>query len=438
MKKILASLSLGRTPDAKLDLSVAIGSTLIRQILSSGLYFVALLVTTRQLGPHQNGLLATALLLPQTLYAFLNFGLAPSHIFHLSSGIGDHNRMRRTNWVLALVLWAAVVMALAVSSERDIARYLQGLDKQSALYASLLFPMMLLAAWTSALIQGSRDYQAYNKTLLVQPVTFCAAVLVLGAMGAVSVVSVLTCYIASQLSLWLMCEARVRRFARAGAPGEPTLAAAIKYGLRAHVSNVITFMHYRIAMYLVSYLLGPTAMGNYALSVQLAEVMWLIASAASTIVFPESAAHNKSPVALKKMIERIAVSVLKVTLGCALLAAALASFAIPLIFGSAYSDAVIPYILLLPGIVVWSYISVISNSLAGMGYQKINIHSALICLTINFVGALQVIPLYGLAGAALVSSFALTVAGLYTVVMYRKVMLRKVVEHGHNNEVPNI
>ena len=45
--------------------------------------------------------------------------------------------------------------------------------------------------------------------------------------------------------------------------------------------NVITFMNYRLALYLVSYMLGAVATGKYALSVQLAEVLWLISSAAS-------------------------------------------------------------------------------------------------------------------------------------------------------------
>lgn len=429
MKNLLASLSLGTTPDAKLNLSVAIGSTIVRQILSSALYFVALWVTTRQLGPHQNGVLATTLLLPQTLYAFLNLGLGPSHVYHVSSGAGSHASMRRTNWVLALLLWAAVALVLAVSSDAHVATYLPGIDKQSAIYASLLFPAMLLAAWTSALIQGNRDYQAYNKTLLIQPLVFCSAVLVLGATGSVSVVSVLSCYLVSQMALWLTCEARLRKANRPPGSGTYTLLDAIKYGLRAHISNVITFMNYRIALYLVSYKLGPAAAGKYTLAIQLAEVLWLVSSAASLVVFPESAAHSKSPVALKAMIDKVAASVLKVTLAAALLAAALSVFAIPWVFGDAYRAAVTPYIILLPGIVAWSYMSVLSNSLAGMGFQNVNIQSAVLCLAISVGGGVLAIPHFGLNGAACVSTLAFCAAALYTMLVYKSLMKRRLREH---------
>jgi O-antigen/teichoic acid export membrane protein len=426
VKSLLASLSLGRTPDARFDLSAAIGSTLLRQVTSSGLYFVALWVTTRQLGAHDNGLLVTALLLPQTLYAFLNLGLGPSHVYHMSSGVGSPHAMRRLNWSLALGLWSIAVLALALLGEPLVKRYLPGTAKQTALYASLLFPMMLLAAWTSSLIQGARDYLTYNKTALTQPFVFCMGVLALGAMHAVSVVSVLTCHILSQASLWLVSELRVRRYpAQADGPGVK-LGGTIAFGLRAHLSNVITFLNYRVALYLVSFLLGATAAGRYALSIQLAEVLWLIAGAASVVVFPESAAHNSTPAALQKMIRKVALSVFKVTVVAALLAGALSVVAIPWVFGRDYAASALPFVVLLPGIVTWSYMSVISNSLAGMGCQRVNIHGALLSFAINCGGCLLAIPVFGMPGAALASTVAFTITAGYTVFMYRRIMAERI------------
>jgi O-antigen/teichoic acid export membrane protein len=474
MKSLLASLALGRTPDARFDLSAAIGSTLLRQIVSSGLYFVALWVTTRQLGAHDNGLLVTALLLPQTLYAFLNLGLGPSHVFHMSSGIGSPRTMRRMNWSLALALWAAAVLALLLAGDATITHYLPGTAKRTALYASLLFPMMLLAAWTSAMIQGARDYATYNKTALTQPVVFCAGVLLLGALGAVSVPAVLACHILSQGALWLVSEWRVRRYAApapapgaasgstagtvagtavgtsagapAGAPaGTPAGAAAgtsagiaagrepglklgtaVAFGLRAHLSNVITFLNYRVALYLVSFLLDPAAAGRYALSIQLAEVLWMIASAATVVVFPESAAHNSTPAALQKMVRRIALSVFKITLAGGLLAGALSVVAIPWIFGRDYAGSVLPFVILLPGIITWSYMSVLANSLAGIGLQRVNIQGALLSFTLNGGGCLLAIPVLGMPGAALASSIAFMVTAAYTIYMYGRIMAERI------------
>lgn len=381
-------------------------------------------ITTRMLGPAGNGILVTALLLPQALYAFLNLGMGASHVYHLSSGAGNPRRMRIANWILAALLWMAVALVVAASSEQRIATYLPGIHKGLALYASLLFPLLLLAAWSSSMIRGQRDYRSFNRTLLVHPFVFFAAVAILGATETVSVVAVVTCHLIGQLSLWLMSESRLGKIGP-GATGQYQLLGAISFGLRAHVSNVITFLNYRLALYLVSFMLGASATGIYALAVQLAEMLWLFSGAASSIVYPESAANSKSPAALDAMVKRIATLVLQVTLAGALAAAAIAPFAIPLAFGKAFKDSVAPFIILLPGIVAWSYMSIMSNALAGMGYQKVNIQGALLCLVINVIGAVLAIPVMGASGAALASTVAFLSTAVYTVTMYGKLIATK-------------
>lgn len=421
MKNLFAAISLGHSPDSRLNLSATIGATVARQILSGSLYLAAMCITTRTLGPSRNGILVTALLLPQAMYAFLNLGLGASHVYHLSSGGGNPRRMRSVNWILAGLLWMAVALVLAASSEQQIATYLPGIHKGLALYASLLFPLLLLAAWSSSMFRGQRDYSTYNKTLLVHPFVFFVAVAVLGVSGNVNVVSVVTCHIIGQLSLWLMSESRLRKIGP-GIPGQYQLREAISFGLRAHLSNVITFLNYRLALYLVSFMLGTTATGIYALAVQLAEVLWLFSGAASSIVYPESAASSRSPAALEAMVKKIATVVVQVTLAGALLAAALAPFALPLAFGKGFRDSVAPFIILLPGIVAWSYMTILSNALAGLGCQKVNIQGAFLCLAINVICAVLAIPILGTSGAALASTVAFSITALYTVAMYKKIM----------------
>jgi len=213
---------------------------------------------------------------------------------------------------------------------------------------------------------------------------------------------------------------------KAGQTGSLKLGAAIAFGLRAHLSNVITFLNYRVALYLVSFLLDPTAAGRYALAIQLAEVLWMIASAASVVVFPESAAHNSTPAALQQMVRRIALSVFKITLAGGLLAGALSVVVIPWVFGSDYAGSVLPFVILLPGIITWSYMSVVANSLAGMGCQRVNIQAALLSFALNSGGCLLAIPVFGMRGAALASSIAFTVTAIYTIVMYRRIMAERI------------
>jgi O-antigen/teichoic acid export membrane protein len=166
------------------------------------------------------------------------------------------------------------------------------------------------------------------------------------------------------------------------------------------------------------------------LSIQLAEVLWLIASAASIVVFPESAAHNGTPAALRTMVRRVALSVFKITLVMALLAGLLAPVVIPWVFGHDYAGSVLPFEMLLPGVVTWSYMSVLTNSLAGMGCQRVNIQGALLSLALNSAGCLLAIPVFGMRGAALASTVAFVATALYTAFMYRRIMAERIARAG--------
>jgi O-antigen/teichoic acid export membrane protein len=421
MKSTFTLQTLGRALGVKKNVSLAIGSTVVRQIFSSLLYFISIWIVTRQLGPFENGILATVLLLPQTLYSLFNFGLGASYIYFLSNSEGNYKQMQMINWTLAAFLWALVALIIALSDDSLISQYLPGSKRELVSFSTFLFPFMLLGSWTSSLLLGTRRYEEYNKTLLIQPITFLILTAIFYFQRNLSVFTVLFCYLTSNFSLWILSEIKILKSKKSTYPPQ-RLSKIATFGLRAHLSNVITFLNYRIDLYLVTYFLNPTDTGIYALSITLAERFWLISSAASMIVFPESSANRTEVEKLDRMVKRIAFVVFQLTTVGALIAGALAQFVIPWLFGSSYVDSVIPFVILLPGIVVWSYMSVISNSLAGLGHVNVNLISALISLSINVVGNVFAVPRFGIIGAAFISSTAYVIAALFTIAMYAKIV----------------
>jgi O-antigen/teichoic acid export membrane protein len=421
MKNVFTLSTLGTILDVKKSVAVAIGSTVARQLLSSIFYFISLWIVTRQLGPFENGILTAVMLFPQTLYSMLNFGLGASYIYFLSNSEGNYKQMRKISWIFSASLWGVVAIIIAFSSDSIISKYLPGARKDLVSFSTLLFPLMLLGSWTSSLVLGARKYDEYNKTLLIQPLSFLLLIVFFFFQKNISVITVIFCYLVSNFSLWILSEVKVARLPEATNQRQ-SISKIATFGLRAHLSNVITFLNYRIDLYLVTYFLSPTDTGIYALSIMLAERLWLISGAASMIVFPESSANRADFKNLNGMVKRVANLVLKITALGALIAGMLAQFFIPWIFGEAYAGSVMPFIILLPGIVIWSYMSVISNSLAGLGHINVNLLSALLSLCINIFGNLFAVPRFGILGAAFISSLAYAVAALFTISMYSRIV----------------
>jgi O-antigen/teichoic acid export membrane protein len=81
---------------------------------------------------------------------------------------------------------------------------------------------------------------------------------------------------------------------------------------------------------------------------------------------------------------------------------------IDFVFSSAFSDAYIPLLVLLPGVVLLGGSKVLTNEIAGRGYPHYNSLNAALALVVTVVLDLVLIPRYGVLGAALASSAAYT------------------------------
>ncbi|MDZ7782930.1 MAG: polysaccharide biosynthesis C-terminal domain-containing protein [Halioglobus sp.] len=79
---------------------------------------------------------------------------------------------------------------------------------------------------------------------------------------------------------------------------------------------------------------------------------------------------------------------------------------ITLIFGDAFKEAYVPLLVLLPGIVMASGARVLANDIAARGRPELNMYTSVVVVTVNVLGNMLLIPLYGLAGAAIATSIA--------------------------------
>ena len=93
-------------------------------------------------------------------------------------------------------------------------------------------------------------------------------------------------------------------------------------------------------------------------------------------------------------------------------------WALPFVFGRSFVDSVLPVRILLPGIVALGLWKITCNDMAGRGHPQYKSYSAGIALLITVLLDIIMIPRLGIAGAALASSVAYTIATLVVVVWF--------------------
>jgi O-antigen/teichoic acid export membrane protein len=175
--------------------------------------------------------------------------------------------------------------------------------------------------------------------------------------------------------------------------------------------EVLGFLHYRADILMIMLWQGQAQVGLYATAAFLSELLWMIPRGVYAPVFARIAGNG-----LERRTIRLASAVtLGVTGAAALAAALLIGPAIGWLYGSDFSGAARPFILLLPGTVLLALPKLLEAPLiAELGAPQVLAWAKGAGLVANLGLNFLLIPRYGISGAAAASSLSYSLqAGLF-------------------------
>ncbi|MHB1922622.1 MAG: oligosaccharide flippase family protein [Chitinophagaceae bacterium] len=191
----------------------------------------------------------------------------------------------------------------------------------------------------------------------------------------------------------------------------------MRFSWLAFFANVFQFLAYRMDFWLVDYFQGEKELGWYALAAKLSQIFWIIPIGAAGVIFPFSTQQvEKITLKMVSLIRVLLFSYFLLGLGVALSAPIL----IPAFFGSVFQGTVFPFLLLLPGVIIFSMTTLLSAYFAGINRLMINLKVSFFCFLLILIGDILLIPKLGISGAALVSSIGYGFSGIYSLVFFSR------------------
>jgi O-antigen/teichoic acid export membrane protein len=88
--------------------------------------------------------------------------------------------------------------------------------------------------------------------------------------------------------------------------------------------------------------------------------------------------------------------------------------------GDGYAASYLPFVYLLPGVLVFSINILLAARLAGKGNTTINMQGSALCFIIILLLDIWLIPSFNIKGAAIASSIGYSVSTLFVIIKYRK------------------
>jgi O-antigen/teichoic acid export membrane protein len=409
-------------------------TTIVTRLLLAIVIFGTDIVLARLLGPAARGRFALVLLTSQLAAVIVGWGM--------DSALGVVSRRdpatARRGFANAVV-WSIVVGGFCVvlacwayglpTSTRPhgpLATLIPNLSAQQFLFSALALPGELFFGVGLFSLLGRGRILAYGGIRVLRRAALL--VLVVGA-AAIARLSLDVALVMNLLALGMTVGAIAWVAARDGSfslrPSGPLLVEEIGFGSRAIAGTVAERLQFRADTFLVNLIVGVRATGIYSVTSGLAETLWYVPNALGTVMFSRAVDPTADAGRIAAVLTRTTLAVATVT---AIPAFALGPRLVRLVYGSAFTDAGVALRLILPGIVAYSVVAILSRYIVGRGRPGTGTIILVVGLGANVACNLVLIPRFGINGAAASSSISYIITAIITLAVFRRLSGRGVLE----------
>lgn len=396
------------------------------------LSFLSFVIISRILGPEGKGIYSLILLVPGIIAAFGNLGIGASNVYFTGSRrykIGDI--VANSIFSALLLGFLSIFVFWLLLQAPFFQRFIES-NKIVSFYlwiAVFSVPFSFLTQFLMGVVGGEQRIGTYNIIRLIEGALQLAGIAVFlfiletGLSGAV-LAYVISIIGSAVFSLFAFRKISVISFKI----NKRLIKDSFFYGGKVYLANALSFLNYRLDMFLIAFFLNPVAVGIYSIAVGLSEKLFIVSGAFATVLFPKiSSADTKEEDAnnFSSKVSRHTFFIFSI------LSIVLMFFSYPLIwlfFGSDFLPAVIPLIILMPGIISFGVGGVLAADLGGRGKPHFAVISSLICLLVNIPLNILLIPKWGISGAALASAIGYWADTLVIFAAFSKISKKPVKE----------
>jgi O-antigen/teichoic acid export membrane protein len=401
------------------NLTKNILTTLGARIMILALALVSSIVLARMLGPEGRGLFALVLLVPDLARSFGRFGFDEANTVYAGLEPEKSRALVGQSTVIGTVLGGGIAIACIAFFAFGAPGFQTLVRGPLWLYVLPLavIPCALVCEYWGAVVRGKNRIALSNALEVGTKMASLALVVVFvgwlgldvaGAVSADIIVNVagvlLMALVLKYVDLW----------------GRPSFDWSLwkrtaRFALPTHCSTVMTYLNYRLDQFIIAMLLPPEQLGYYAISVGLAERLWMLTGAVAAPLLPHlTNSPNRDP-AVAAVVSR---HVLVWTAGACFLVFVFADFAVRLLYSAEFSPSVAPLRWLLPGILTLSVGKVLVAELIARKKIMYMLLISMGAAVMNVAGNVMLIPQMGIAGAALASTISYTITSALLVWCY--------------------
>jgi O-antigen/teichoic acid export membrane protein len=377
-------------------------------------------VLTRSLGVELRGVYAL-LVITNTLL---------TNVTNLSVGVPCSTLLARGRYTLAEINTAALSLTamlglVAIAGTTLVYPLLQsnvflGVPYEYLLVALLLVPLTMYQGFWNSMMIGVNRVVTMNKFSLALNLGNTLLMLLLVGALQLGIRGFLVAWLISGvagLAGALLVLARSQAFA--WPPRRRTMRDLLNFGIRVHGMAIAHHIFLRFDTFVVKVLVGTTGLGLYSLSFSLAEKLWAVHDSIVAASLSKIAGMPLQDAGV--VTAKVARGTVVIMLILAVPLAIVSPWLIPFLYGEDFAPSVLPFVILLGGVVSFAVMMVVNSYILGQMERP-----GLLSIT-AWLQLLVSVPLYvimisvaGIVGAAIASTVTYFLAMLVTLFIFSR------------------
>lgn len=414
---MLRSRRAGRLPEVRRSAATKQMTTLLISSIATGLggqfaVLVSGVLAARLLGPEDRGNLVLLVLIPMAISQLGNLGLPLALTFEFSrneaTARGALRNLARPALALTATLVALhVVIVLALASHREV-----GVQMAAAI-TLLVIPADTAQVYGLAILQGRRDFTAFNVLRLLPAVMYSGFAFGAFVVGASSLPLFALMFAATYALVGaITLIIALRRSPPQMVPEAPSGGSLLRFGIRGLFGSVSPLETLRVDQAMIGLYLSPTALGLYVVGVAFTNLPRFVAQSIGVVAYPHVTAQQDPTRARRSMWRFLLVSVL-VSAAVVAPLEILAGWAVPTFFGAAFAPAVPIMQILLVSSLFLSARRVLTDTSRGTGQPGLGTVAEIVAWISLVPGIALLAPRFGTSGVA----FAFTISAAISLVV---------------------
>jgi len=414
----------------KRDATFTIGTRFILLILQA----IWAVLIARLLGPEARGEFGLLITVPTLVALFLDFGIGTSNAYLIAQRKVAPAEIVENSLFLTLVLGATIYLLFWCLAPFISSTFL---NNENQLYFRIVIagiPFILAFRYFIGVLQGEKRFLIYNASHLLTPSILVILFLSLHRIFHFGVPDALTAWVVAWLitSIFAVYHVTKKTKFKLNLHFE-VLTKSLRFSYKVYLAEIVSLLNYRITFLIVGYFCSIKVLqskdpGYFVVAITVAEALWAIATSVQVVILPRFVQSSKERMA--DLVPRAVRNVLFLTSIGIFTLRLLDPLLIPFVFGYDYLPTLEPLHILYIGILVAGGSKILGTYFLGIGQPEINAYFNFAGLISNLLACWLLIPVFGLAGAALSVSIGYLVVSLLQTVTYLResgVSLRRLI-----------